>query len=34
VRLRCSHNPSFVEDVPVEQVIGLALPLLQAERQA
>jgi ADP-heptose:LPS heptosyltransferase len=29
VHVRCAHDPSFVDDVPVERVVGLALPLLQ-----
>jgi ADP-heptose:LPS heptosyltransferase len=30
VHRRCAHDPSFVDDVSVEQVIGLALPLVRA----
>jgi ADP-heptose:LPS heptosyltransferase len=30
VRYRCPHDPSFVDDVPVEQVSGLATALLRA----
>lgn len=26
---RCAHQESFVDEIPVEQVLGLALPLLQ-----
>jgi ADP-heptose:LPS heptosyltransferase len=30
VRYRCPHDPSFVDDVPVEQVTGMATALLRA----